>query len=98
MKFLVVPDDEGQYVNNDGEHFNVIYGGFVRGPRASEFKEFDTLQHALEYYGLTDPNAPIIEPEVNNDVSEEDTEAPEDLEELAETTDAESVVVTQGEE
>lgn len=73
MKFLVVPDDEGQYVNQDGEHFNVIYGGFVRGPRASEFKEFDTLQHALEYYGLTDPNAPIIEPEANNEVSEEST-------------------------
>ena len=67
MKYLVVPDDDGQYVNQDGEHFNVIYGGFVVGPRASEFKEFDTLEHALEYYGLTDPNAPVEEEQLSYD-------------------------------
>ena len=54
MKYLVVPDKYGQYINPKGEHFNVIYGGFVVGPRASEFKEFDTLKHALEYYNLVD--------------------------------------------
>ena len=70
MKYLVVPDNEGQYVNNDGEHFNVIYGGYARGPRASEFKDFDTIEHALEYYGLTDPNAPVKE-EVEEPIEEE---------------------------
>ena len=71
MKFLVVPDIDGQYVNPEGEHFNVIYGGFVRGPRASEFKEFDTLKHALEYYNLIDPNAPVEEEKEEEQPAEE---------------------------
>ena len=80
MKYLVVPDDKGQYIDKDNNRFNVIYGGFVVGPRASEFKEFDTLKHALEYYNLVDSNAPVEE-EVEEQPTVSETESVEEGEE-----------------
>lgn len=78
MKVLKIQDDKGKYINDKGERFNIIACKWVQGERAAEFTEFATLKHALEYYGLTDPNAFIksIEEEIDKNEVElvEDTQ------------------------
>lgn len=52
VKVLLVEDINGQYQNKDGKRYNLIYGTYAVGPRAKDFVEFDTLEDALETYGL----------------------------------------------
>ena len=61
IKVKIVEDEQGQYQNEQGKKFNLIACSWVKGQRANEFKEFTSLQDALEYYGLKYINAPIKE-------------------------------------
>lgn len=54
MKTLLIIDENGQYKNNKNERCELLCCEWVKGERASEFKEFDTLEQAKEYYGLTE--------------------------------------------
>lgn len=57
MKYLLIENEEGQYIKINGtERYDILECHEVVGPRASEFKEFDNIKHALEYYNLVDPN------------------------------------------
>ncbi len=53
LKMLIVENEEGKYQGQDGKRYNLIYGTYAVGPRAKDFLEFDTLEKALESYGLT---------------------------------------------
>lgn len=70
MEVLLIKDENGQYENEQGEKFNIICCSWVKGERAKEFTEFITLQEALEYYRLTDPNALVKEETEEPTVSE----------------------------
>lgn len=52
IKVLRIQDDNGQYKDKDGVRYTLIYGAYAVGPRAKDFVEFDTLEDALETYGL----------------------------------------------
>lgn len=51
--YLLVENEEGQYKGKDGKRYNVIEAGWVVGPRADEFVEFESLEEAAAFYGLT---------------------------------------------
>lgn len=54
IKVLKVEDENGQYISQDGKRYELIYGTYVVGPRAKDFVEFDTLEQAVEFYGLSE--------------------------------------------
>lgn len=54
MKTLLIIDENGQYQNKQGKRCNLLCCSWVKGERASEFKDFDTLEQAVEYYELTE--------------------------------------------
>ena len=54
IKVKVIEDESGHYLNSLGKHYNIIACSWVKGPRADEFKEFNSLEEAMEAYGLTE--------------------------------------------
>ena len=54
MKVLLIEDENGQYENEQGKRFNLLTCSWVKGQRANEFVDFDTLEDALENFGLTE--------------------------------------------
>lgn len=53
MKFLLIEDENGNY-EKDGKRYNLLVCAWVKGPRANEFVEFESLEEALETWGLTE--------------------------------------------
>lgn len=54
MKYLLIPNDEGQYINKEQDkRYDVLECHEAIGPRADEFVEFNSLEEAETAYGLT---------------------------------------------
>lgn len=54
MKYLLIPNDEGQYINlEEDKRYDVLECHEAIGPRADEFVEFANLQEALAFWHLT---------------------------------------------
>ena len=55
MKYLLIPNEEGQYVNKEqNKRYDVLECHEAIGPRADEFVEFANLQEALVFWNLTE--------------------------------------------
>ena len=55
MKYLLIPNKEGQYINKEqNKRYDVLECHQAIGPRASDFVEFENLEQAKEHYGLTE--------------------------------------------
>ena len=55
MKYLLIPNDEGQYINiEEGKRYDVLECHEAIGPRADEFVEFANLEEALKFWNLTE--------------------------------------------
>lgn len=55
MKYLLIPNDEGQYINKEeNKRYDVLECHEAIGPRADEFVEFANLQEALDFWHLTE--------------------------------------------
>ena len=52
MKYLLIEDENGIY-EKDGKRYNLLACAWVKGQRANEFQEFNSLEEAEEAYGLT---------------------------------------------
>lgn len=78
MKTLLIIDENGQYVNKQGERCNLICCEWAKGPRANEFTEFITFQEAIAHYELEEYYEPVIEEVIDIPavVVEEETEQP----------------------
>lgn len=44
---------DGQYIDGNGNRFDILFCHEALGPRADDFVQFDTLAQAEEHYGLT---------------------------------------------
>lgn len=54
MKYLLIENDEGQYINKEQDkRYDVLECHEAVGPRADEFVEFESLEEAAAFYGLT---------------------------------------------
>ena len=54
MKYLLIPNDEGQYINlEEDKRYDVLECHEAIGPRAGEFVDFANLQEALAFWHLT---------------------------------------------
>lgn len=54
MKYLLIENEEGQYINKEtSKRYDVLECHEAIGPRANEFVEFANLKKAKEHYGLT---------------------------------------------
>ena len=51
MKYLLIENEKGKYTKNN-KRYNLLECEFVAGPRANDFKEFESLSKAVENYGL----------------------------------------------
>lgn len=60
MKILIIKDENGIYQNQKGERYNLIACKWVKGERANEFKEFNSLKEAIEHYGLTEVDNNVL--------------------------------------
>lgn len=67
IKVLLIEDENGQYQNEQGKKFDIIACSWVKGQRANEFVDFDSVEQALEYYNLTDTNAPAEKEETEDE-------------------------------
>lgn len=54
MKILITETENGKYQNKKGKRFNILACTWVKGSRAKDFEDFDTLEEAIEHYGLTE--------------------------------------------
>ena len=54
LKVLRIENERGQYIGQDGKRYDLVYGTYAVGPRAKDFVEFETLEEALEFYGLSE--------------------------------------------
>ena len=55
MKYLLIPNDEGQYINKEeGKRYDVLECQEAIGPRADEFVEFANLEEALAFWHLSE--------------------------------------------
>ena len=53
MKYLLIENDEGQYINKEeGNRYDVLECHEAIGPRADEFVEFESLEEALAFWNL----------------------------------------------
>ena len=52
MKFLLCEDENGNY-EKDGKRYNLLVCAWVKGPRANDFQEYNSLEEAEKAYGLT---------------------------------------------
>lgn len=54
MKYLLIPNDEGQYINlENGKRYNVLECHEAIGSRANEFAEFENINEAKAHYNLS---------------------------------------------
>lgn len=57
MKYLLIENEEGQYIKINGtERYDILECHEAVGPRAHEFKEYNNLNNVIEYLGLTKIN------------------------------------------
>lgn len=61
MVYLLTKNEEGNY-EKDGTRYDILEASWARGPRANEFVEFESLEEAAAFYGLTK-----VEPEENKE-------------------------------
>ena len=62
MKYLLIENEEGQYIKINGtERYDILECHEAVGPRANEFVEFPTLQDALDFWELTPLNPEPVE-------------------------------------
>lgn len=55
MKYLLIPNEEGQYVNKEQDkRYDVLECHEAIGPRAKDFVEFENLEEALAFWNLTE--------------------------------------------
>lgn len=54
IEVLKVEDENGQYKDKNGTRYTLVWGTYVKGPRAKDFVEFDTLEQAVEFYELSE--------------------------------------------
>ena len=55
MKYLLIPNEEGQYINKEeGKRYDVLECQEAIGPRADEFVEFSSLEETLFFWNLTE--------------------------------------------
>ena len=55
MKYLLIENEEGQYINNDqNKRYDLLECHKATGPRADEFVEFNSLEEALDFWHLTE--------------------------------------------
>lgn len=54
MKFLKISYDKGKYKNKEGKRFNLLVCTWVKGERAKDFDDFNSLEEAMLSYGLTE--------------------------------------------
>lgn len=55
MKYLLIPNKEGQYINKEQDkRYDVLECHEAIGPRAKDFVEFANLEEALAFWGLTE--------------------------------------------
>ena len=52
MLYLLVQDENGKY-KKDGIRYSILVCSWVKGQRANDFTEFNSLEEAEEAYGLT---------------------------------------------
>lgn len=53
MKYLLIPNDEGQYINKEtSKRYDVLECHQAIGPRANEFVEFANLEQAKKHYDI----------------------------------------------
>ena len=65
MKYLLIENEEGQYINNDqNKRYDLLECHKATGPRAKDFVEFENLQEAQTTYGLVK----ISEDESNEEI------------------------------
>ena len=55
MIFLLTQDENGNY-EKDGIRYSLLVCSWARGPRASDFVQFDSLQQVIEKLGLIEVN------------------------------------------
>lgn len=61
MKYLLIENEEGQYVKIDGtERYDILECHEAVGPRADDFQEFDNIEQAMEAYGVEVYPEPVI--------------------------------------
>lgn len=61
MKYLLIENEEGQYIKINGtERYDILECYEAVGPRADEFQEYDNLEQAMEAYGVEVYPEPII--------------------------------------
>jgi hypothetical protein len=53
-----IQDDNGEYVDSTNQRWAVIKASRILGKRRSYWQEFESLEAALEYWGLTPFMAP----------------------------------------
>lgn len=52
MLYLLISDENGQY-EKDGVRYSLLVCSWVKGQRANDFTEFNSLEEAETAYGLT---------------------------------------------
>ena len=53
MKYLLIENEEGQYIKIDGtERYDILECHEAIGPRADDFQEYDNIEQAMESYGV----------------------------------------------
>ena len=70
MKYLLVKNEDGQYINKEqNKRYDVLECHNVIGPRAKDFVEFENLQEALKSWHLepVEPKADEVEDNGNRD-------------------------------
>lgn len=64
MKYLLIENEEGQYIKIDGtERYDILECHDVVGPRADDFQEFDNIEQAMEAYDVEEYHEPVIKVE-----------------------------------
>ena len=55
MKYLLIENDEGPYINKEeSKRYDMLECHEAIGPRADEFVEFENLEEALAFWNLTE--------------------------------------------
>ena len=55
MKYLLIENEEGQYIDNEqNNRYDLLECHKATGPRADEFVEFNSLEEAEDFWNLTE--------------------------------------------
>ena len=52
MVYLLTQNEEGKYIKDD-TCYDLLEASWAKGPRAKDFVEFESLEEAAAFYGLT---------------------------------------------